>query len=80
MPMPRYPGTKHSGKQISRAPLRDASSIACRARVTDSSGVAGKRMLARAIRNGSTKASPGIFRICVRGSGRHDPTARFGPQ
>jgi hypothetical protein len=49
-PMPRYPGTKHSGKQMMSALSADACAIACSARTTDSSGVAGRGKLASAIR------------------------------
>ena len=46
----RYPGTKHSGKQMMSARSAAACVTACSASVIDSSGVAGNRMLARAIR------------------------------
>src|SRR5215471_4377404 len=46
----RYPGTKHSGKQMTIAPRRPASAIADVARPTDSSGVEGTRAFASAIR------------------------------
>src|ERR1700737_1547699 len=50
VPGHRYPGKKHSGKQITIAPRRFASATADVARRTDSSGVAGTRMFARAMR------------------------------
>jgi hypothetical protein len=50
VPGHRYPGTKHSGKQITSAPCRLASATADVARRTDSFGVAGTRMFARAMR------------------------------
>jgi len=49
-PGQRYPGTKHSGKQITRAPFRPASATADVARSTDSFGVEGIRRFASAIR------------------------------
>lgn len=46
----RYPGRKHSGKQITLAPRRPASATDAVAETTDADGVAGGRILARAIR------------------------------
>src|SRR5262249_36974947 len=50
LPMPRYPGTKHSGKHTMAARCLPACSTASVASTTDCSGVAGNGMLASAIR------------------------------
>jgi len=39
--MPRYPGMKHSGKQMILAPSTEACAMACSANATDSSGSCG---------------------------------------
>src|SRR5688572_30043427 len=49
LPGHRYPGTKHSGKQMTSACCRPASATAAVANRTDSSGEAGARRFARAI-------------------------------
>ncbi len=49
-PAARYPGTKHSGKQMTLALSVAAWAIASSANVTESAGVTGKRRLASAIR------------------------------
>src|SRR4029453_19171948 len=53
----RYPGMKHSGKQITLAPRRAASATAAVARRTDSSRVPGTRTFARAIRTALIRLS-----------------------
>src|SRR3954464_11752833 len=50
VPGQRYPGMKHSGKQITAAPRRPASATADVARWTEPSGVTGTRTFARAMR------------------------------
>src|SRR4051812_34937393 len=60
VPGQRYPGTKHSGKQMTSAPPRPASATAAVARTTDSSRVFGTRTLARAIRTVLTDTSSGV--------------------
>ena len=47
----RYPGMKHSGKQISAAPFDAAPAIASSAAATDCAGEAGYLRLASAILN-----------------------------